>query len=360
MTGSTADATSSTPTGERFDPPFMHGHLIEAEHYARYAWAAQFAAGRRVLDGACGMAYGSAMLAAAGASEVVGVDLDAEVIAKVSAAAAAQTRFEVADLRKLPFGDDEFDLVVSFETIEHVPDPETVLDELARVLRPGGLLLVSTPNRDVYTPGNPFHLRELTPNELEDELTKRFRSVALRRQHTWIASGILDDEAFRVAGHGPIDGVELRKDSEDEPGHETYTLGMASDGELPVGTGLVSLTADIDLRDWSSRLEAAELAMSTVPAVGDRVDEAEMEMLRGEVAELRRQLAAGEEELARFTELETKLADASEALAEYDALRRENADNEKAAALYEQVVNSSSWRLTSPLRRLLAFLRGAR
>jgi SAM-dependent methyltransferase len=337
----------------------MHGHLIEAEHYARYAWASQFAAGSRVLDGACGMGYGSAILAAAGASEVVGVDLDEKVIAQVGAAAGAGTRFEVADLRDLPFGDDEFDLVVSFETIEHVPDPKTVLDELARVLKPGGLLLISTPNRDVYTPGNPFHQRELAPNELEDELAKHFRSVALRRQHTWIASGILDDEAFRTAGHARIEGIEVRKDSEDEPGRETYTLGMASDGELPVGTGLVSLTADIDLRDWSARLETAELAMSTVP-VGEHVDGAELELLRGEVAELRRQLASGEAELARFTELEAKLADTSQALAGYEALRIENAEHEETAALYEEVVNSSSWRLTSPLRRLLAFLRGAR
>ena len=338
MTGSTADATSSTPTGERFDPPFMHGHLIEAEHYSRYAWAAQFAEGRRILDAACGMAYGSAILAAAGPG----------------------TRFEVADLRRLPFGDGEFDLIVSFETIEHVPDPETVLDELARVLKPGGLLLVSTPNRDVYTPGNPFHLRELTPNELEDELSKRFRSVSVRRQHTWIASGVFDDEAFRASGHERIDGIEVRKDSGNVPGQETYTLGLASDGELPVGTGLVSLTADVDLRDWSTRLDAAELAMSTVPAVGDRVEEAELELLRKEVAELRRQLASGEEELARFTELEAKLADAAEALAEYDALKVENTENEEAAALYQELVHSSSWRLTSPLRRLLAWLRGSR
>ncbi|HEX5712640.1 MAG TPA: class I SAM-dependent methyltransferase, partial [Solirubrobacterales bacterium] len=306
MTGSTADATSSEPTGERFDPLFMHGHLIEAEHLARYAWASQFAAGRKVLDGACGMAYGSAILAGAGASEVVGVDLDAEVVAKVSAAAKPNTRFEVADMRKLPFGDDEFDLVVSFETIEHVEDPETVLDELARVLKPGGLLVVSTPNRDVYTPGNPFHLRELSSNEFTDELSKRFASVAMRRQHTWVASGVFDDEAFRVGDNERLEGVELRKAVSDQPGEETYTIGIASDGELPVGTGLVSITADIDLRDWSARLDAADLALATAPLGGG--SEAEVELLRTELAQLREQLAAAEGEHARFTEMEEKLA----------------------------------------------------
>src|SRR5262249_13390641 len=147
-----------------------------AEHFARYAWAAQFAEAKRVLDAACGMAYGTAMLAAAGASEAVGVDLDEGVVERARESAPPRTRFEAADLRKLPFEADEFDLVVCFEAIEHVAEPEQVLDELARVLRPNGLLIVSTPNRDVYTPGNPFHLRELTPNELEEELERRFRS----------------------------------------------------------------------------------------------------------------------------------------------------------------------------------------
>jgi SAM-dependent methyltransferase len=355
VTGSTADATSSTPTGERFDPFFMHGHLIEAEHLARYAWAAQFATGRRVLDAACGMAYGSAMLAAAGATAVVGVDLDESVIAKVRAAAKPGTSFDVADLRKLPYDDDEFDLVVSFETIEHVSDPAVVFDELARVLKPEGLLLVSTPNRDVYTPGNPFHLRELTPSEFANELAKRFRSVAMRRQHTWVASGIFDDEAFRIDNHDMVDGVDVRKACEDEPGQETYTIGLASNGELPVGTGLVSLTADVDIRDWSARLDAADLAMATAP-LGAGSD-TEAELLRGEVAELRRQLAAGEAELSRFTELEAKLAATAEALAEYDALKDKYDD---VLARHQEVIHSSSWRLTGLLRRLGALARSPR
>jgi SAM-dependent methyltransferase len=354
LTGSTADAKSDVPTGERFDPPLMSGRLIEAEHFARYAWAAQFASGKRVLDAACGMGYGTAMLAAGSANEVVGVDLDEAVIARVSADPPKGASFRVADLRRLPFGEDEFDLVVCFEAIEHVPEPEVVLDQLARVLRPDGLLIVSTPNRDVYTPGNPFHLRELTPNELEAELEKRFASVVLRRQHTWISSAIFDDEAFSLGGHNVIDGVDVHKEAAGKPGEETYTIGMASDGDVPVGRALLSLTFDIDVRDWSSRLDAADLVLSAAPLADDRHRDAELQLLRSELTELRRQLVKSESEMARFADLEARLTLANEALEEYDSLKGRIADLQ---ARHELVINSSSWRLTHWFRRLGALIR---
>ncbi len=325
----------------------MHGHTIEAEHLARYAWAAQFATGRRILDAACGTAYGTAMLAAAGASEVVGVDIDERIIETARSTAAPSTSFEVTDLRKLPYGDAEFDLVVCFEAIEHVADPGLVLDQLARVLRSDGLLLVSTPNRNVYTPGNPFHLRELTPNELEEELSKRFRSVALRRQHTWVSSGIFDDEAFEVGDNEVIDGVEVRKACANEAGKETYTLGLASDGELPVGRGLLGLTSDVDIRDWSAKLATAGLAVPTA-SNGDGTRGAEIELLRNELDELRRQLVRGEADLAQVPEMEEQLASAREALAKYEDL----------VVQHEAVIGSRTWRLARPLRRLAARLRG--
>jgi SAM-dependent methyltransferase len=132
-----------------------------------------------VLDAGCGEGYGLAMIASAGASRVVGVDLDATVVAHAHGTYAAHDpRIEVAaaELMSLPLGDDEVDLTVSFQVIEHLHDIPGYLASLRRVTVPGGVVLIATPNRLTFTPGsdvpiNPFHTREFTAAELDDELS---------------------------------------------------------------------------------------------------------------------------------------------------------------------------------------------
>lgn len=338
-----AEAQQRAPTGERFEPHFMHGRIIEAEHLARYAWAARLAGGRRVLDAACGVGYGSRMLAEAGASEVVGLDLSEEAVLEARAGAGPTVSFEVGDMHHLPFRDDEFDLITFFEALEHVSDPEAVLDELHRVMRPHGVLALSTPNRDVYAPGNPFHLRELTPSELENLLGERFRCVRLRRQHTWVASGIFDDETFLMGENQPVGTVDVLKAARNSPGSETYTLALASDSDLPDDVAVVDLSADIDLREWSERLRLADFAIEAAPEDGDLRRQAELDRLREELRGLRLQLARSEEEVGRHLEAESKLKEAREALDDY--------------VTSSEVMNSLSWRITKPLRGLSAFAR---
>src|SRR5919109_2012590 len=127
---------------ERFDPATMNG-LIAAEHLARYWLAANLASGLEVLDAGCGVGYGTEMIAGAGASRVVGVDLSAEAIATASERAGELADFQVADVRDLPFNEGAFDLVVCFEVLEHLEDPEPVITGLKGVLREGGLLIAS-------------------------------------------------------------------------------------------------------------------------------------------------------------------------------------------------------------------------
>ncbi|MFM8409577.1 MAG: class I SAM-dependent methyltransferase, partial [Alphaproteobacteria bacterium] len=141
----------------------------------------------RVLDLACGTGYGTAVLAER-AAEVIGGDVDVEAIESIDSSFPEnpQVRFEVMDGTKLPFSDARFDVVVSFETIEHTRDYEAMLDEFRRVIKPGGLFFVSTPNRLVQSPDgiihNPFHTQEFTPDEFRALLDKRFASVKVYGQ----------------------------------------------------------------------------------------------------------------------------------------------------------------------------------
>ncbi len=164
-------------TGERMIP---EGAAVDTfwEHIYRYRFATRYAPGRAVLDVACGEGYGSAALLKAGARSLVGVDADAVTCDYAHRKYGIDAR--QGDAAALPFPADSFDLIVSFETIEHVPEPTKFLDECARVLRPGGRLVISTPNVTVYNPGNdpshnPFHCSEMTEADFRSAISARFR-----------------------------------------------------------------------------------------------------------------------------------------------------------------------------------------
>lgn len=157
---------------------------IVALHLKRYVFAETYCAGRVVLDAACGTGYGAAHLASV-ALRVVGVDADAETIAYARRRyAAANVSFEVMDVASLGLEDASFDVVCSFETIEHLADRDAFLAEVARVLRPDGVFLVSTPRaaRTVERPDNPYHHVEYDRADFERLLASRFEQVELYGQ----------------------------------------------------------------------------------------------------------------------------------------------------------------------------------
>jgi SAM-dependent methyltransferase len=158
-------------------------HLIYLLHVATYDWAAERTAGARVLDFGTGTGYGAARMAANAAS-VTGVDVS-EAAVKY-----ARTRYPVANLdfqkispvedAPLPFPDDSFDVVTSFQVIEHVPSAAAYLAEAKRVLKPGGTLLVVTPDRTTrlfpgQKPWNIWHLHEFLPEELTGIVAEQFQ-----------------------------------------------------------------------------------------------------------------------------------------------------------------------------------------
>lgn len=163
-------------TGERFIPGTPGEIWIE--HWHRYHFASRWAAGRRVLDVACGEGYGSALLARHAAS-VVGADISQQAIdhARAAYTGVANLEFTCAPCTALPLGDASVDLAVSFETLEHIEAQEQFLDELARVLHPEGVLLLSCPNKLEYSDKreyrNAFHVRELYRDELAAMVSAR-------------------------------------------------------------------------------------------------------------------------------------------------------------------------------------------
>ncbi|MBI4460430.1 MAG: methyltransferase domain-containing protein [Acidobacteria bacterium] len=164
-------------TGERVIPGTGDVDLFN-EHRARYLFARRFAAGKTVLDAACGTGYGSALLGEA-ARRVFGVDISREAVEYARPHyPSSHLHFSQADCLALPFPPGQFDLVVAFEIIEHLEHPEEFLKELNRVLDSKGLLVLSTPNRLYYTDDrqevNPFHRREFSYAEFEEILKSVF------------------------------------------------------------------------------------------------------------------------------------------------------------------------------------------
>ncbi|HET9944598.1 MAG TPA: class I SAM-dependent methyltransferase [Actinomycetes bacterium] len=157
-------------TGERTLPGIWHENYWFRRHEAGYRWVvATLGAGVRgaVVEAGVGEGYGATALARAGADPVLGLDLDLPTLHHLRAThpvvAAAR-----ANLVTLPLRDRSVDVVVSAQTVEHLWDQDAFVAGCARVLRPGGRLLLTTPNRRTFPPGNPFHSRELDATELAD------------------------------------------------------------------------------------------------------------------------------------------------------------------------------------------------
>lgn len=158
-------------TGERTLPGLDHENYWFRRHEVAYQFLLPHCAGMRVLEAGCGEGYGADMIAAV-ARQVVALDYDAATVQHV-ASAYPRVPLARANLAALPLRAAGFDVVASLQVIEHMWDQPGFLLECARVLRPGGLLALTTPNRLTFSPGgtvNPFHTRELTAAELADLL----------------------------------------------------------------------------------------------------------------------------------------------------------------------------------------------
>ena len=236
-------------TGERLTAS-VHGQ-VEIEHYHRYLFSRGFCRDRDVLDVASGEGYGAAQLAQV-ARQVVGVEIAGATVRNAAANfPRPNLRFIQGDARMLPLREASVDVVTSFETIEHFDRQEDFVAEVRRVLRPDGCFIVSTPDRDIYSPPgaapNPYHVREFDRGEFLDLLHRYFRFVSLVRQRPVVASALVPEEHASVAPLIFERGDDLTFLSDTALPKAPYLIAIASEDTPKVApVSLLVNRSDID------------------------------------------------------------------------------------------------------------------
>ncbi len=337
-------------TGERLVPgaancePTFASKMYH-EHAARYLFAAQTVEGKRVLDVGCGVGYGAALLADAGAAEVVAFDLSEEAIEHARANFARPSiTYHVASAESFDFG--EFDVLTCFELIEHVQEQAAVMAQIAVALKPDGLAFVSTPRRRGDEPRSAFHVRELSFEELRALVAGHFayadywfeanqygsrvdaRRGSEQAQVTLLEPGQFDAEAadyfIAVAGSQP-------------PGHALRPVHVLGDDSY-----VLNLEHDVAVLQESERRLSADAA---VLRESERRLSADVAVLR----ESEQRLSA---DVAQLRESERRLE-----LDLEGRIRRADARRARAEQRYEQaerharaMTETVSWRVTRPLR----------
>jgi SAM-dependent methyltransferase len=283
-------------TGERYVPEIVGN--IRLEHVHRYLLARELSKDRRVLDIACGEGYGSDLMAGV-AAHVIGVDIDPNAIEHASRRyARPNLEFFVGSCAEVPIADSSVDLVISFETIEHHDDHDEMMREIRRVLRPAGVLVISSPDRREYSeiPGykNPFHVRELYREELEALLTAHFRHVDLAGQRIRAGSivgplGSAPNTAFYSFSNEEI--PQSRTKGLSAP---LYFIALATDGDMPqMPTGILDGGEFVWSHDHLIALESvrAREAALTEAVESARAREAMLTARIGQIEEARAELA---------------------------------------------------------------------
>lgn len=219
-------------TGERLEPWVFNATTIE--HLHRYAIAVDLCEGKMVLDAACGDGYGSRLISSRALS-VIGLDISKKSVEE------AKTKYQSSNLEfitgsvdNLPFNDASFDVIVSFETLEHVSRHEVVMHEFKRVLRPGGFVIISTPDKKAYSDdrnySNPFHVKELYFEEFKGLMLSNFSYADFYFQR--LSYGSIIESHDSIPGFVNYNGDFTEIIRRDHP-VSVYNISIASD-EKPV------------------------------------------------------------------------------------------------------------------------------
>jgi len=167
------------------------------EHLHRYALALELCKNKNVLDIASGEGYGTNLIGSV-AEFVLGVDISFEAVEHAKEKYQRENiEFKVGNTSKIPLESNTVDVVVSFETIEHIKEQNLFLSEVKRVLKKDGILIISTPDKTIYSerdPANRFHIKELFTNEFKQLISTYFNQVELYQQRIFIGSVVSHEE----------------------------------------------------------------------------------------------------------------------------------------------------------------------
>ncbi len=221
-------------TGERFTPET--GGQIKLEHMHRYVIAKELVVGKCVLDIASGEGYGSFILSSV-AKHVIGVDIAKYVVQHAKSKYKRKNlEYMIGSCEEIPLDDNSIDIVVSFETIEHHNQHDKMLLEIRRILRPDGLLIISSPNKyeysDIPNYTNPFHVKELYREELTALLNKYFSNIVIFSQQVAYGSIILNNhcDTSLVTYSSELDPSAV----ESKQMRSKYDIAIASNENIPL------------------------------------------------------------------------------------------------------------------------------
>lgn len=326
-------------TGERVIPGLVDADLFN-EHFARYRLAARWSAGRRVLDAGCGTGYGSAELARAAAS-VTAIDFSEDAIAYAREHFQAHNlAHQVGNCLNLPEG--PFDLICAFEVIEHLERWPDFLLEARRALSPGGLFLVSTPNKLYYAESrgesgeNPFHVHEFEYAEFCTELHKVFPHVGMLLQNH--VEGVAFANPANPSFESTVDPTETK------PEDAHFFLAVCSTEPLPALDGFCWIPGTGNIlreREHHIGLLTGEVALKTQWLARSKAELDERNREFEELLASFRQLNAQLEERNRWAAAAWEEAErrGARTVELQDELAREQANFATIAAGYEAKVS---------------------
>lgn len=230
------------------------------EHLVRYLFGRQFAGQKTVLDLGCGSGYGAALIAEV-AAKVIGLDVSTEAVQYARENfSASDLHYMVTDGESLALASGSFDLVLCFEVIEHLTDQESLLQEIRRVLKPKGILVISTPNRHFYTEErkqvNPYHTREFDYVEFRNFLKRYFAGIEVVFQNHISSIYVGEaDKPLKVCSR-------IEKDSPNMQRTSNFFVALCSQatGNLSAYNSVAYLTSTGNLlREKEERIERLEV-----------------------------------------------------------------------------------------------------